>query len=68
MKPPTKDAALKKWNIKSTIEEEMLQHIKKVKTPKEAWDTFIMIFWKKNNTATASKEWAAVSFTIKHDS
>ena len=55
MKPSTEDAALKKWNIKagkaifsikSTIKEEMLQHIKKIKTPKEAWDTFAMIFFK----------------------
>ena len=60
VKPPTKDATLNKWNIKarkamftikSTIEEEMPQHIKNAKTPKEAWDTFATFFFsKKNNT------------------
>ena len=58
VKPLIEDAALKKWNIKtgklmfaikSTIEEEMLQHKKKAKIPKEAWDTFAMIFLKKSN-------------------
>ena len=33
--------------IKSVIKEELLQHIKKVKTPKEAWDTFAMIFFQR---------------------
>ena len=59
VKPLIEDAALKKWNIKagklmfaikSTIEEEMLQHKKKkAKILKEAWDTFAMIFLRKNN-------------------
>ena len=59
VKPPTKDTTLKKWNIKArkamfvikiTIEEEMLQYIKKAKTLKEASDTFVTIFSRKNNT------------------
>lgn len=51
--------SLKRWNIKgqkakfaikNTIEEKALQYIKRVKTLKEAWDTFTTIFSKKNNT------------------
>jgi len=36
--------------LKTTIEEEMLEHIWDDKTPKEAWDTFVMLFSKKNDT------------------
>ena len=51
-------AALKKWNIKAgkamfaiktTIDEEMLEHISIVETPKKAWDTFASFFSKKND-------------------
>ena len=51
--------ALRKWRIKAgkamfalkaTIEEEMLEHIWDDKTPKEAWDTFVVMFSKKNDT------------------
>ncbi|XP_021821223.1 uncharacterized protein LOC110762835, partial [Prunus avium] len=51
--------ALRKWKIKAgkamfalktTIEEEMLEHIRKAKTPKEAWDTFATLFSKRNDT------------------
>ena len=51
--------ALRKWRIKAgkamfalktTIGEEMLEHIWDDKTPKEAWDTFVMLFSKKNDT------------------
>ena len=45
------------FSLKTTIEEEMLEHIWDDNTPKEAWDTFIMLFSKfimlfskKNNT------------------
>lgn len=59
--PPEEDAngALRKWRIKAgkamfalktTIEEEMLEHIRDKKTPKEAWDTFVTLFSKKNDT------------------
>ncbi|CAL9026648.1 unnamed protein product, partial [Prunus brigantina] len=34
--------------LKTTIEEEMLEHIRKAKTPKEAWDTFAALFSKRN--------------------
>ena len=58
--PPVEDSndALCKWRIKAgktmfalktTIEEEMLGHIWDDKTPKEAWDTFVMLFSKKND-------------------
>ena len=53
------NGTLHKWRIKAgkamfalkaTIEEEMLEHIWDDKTPKEAWDTFVMLFSKKNDT------------------
>jgi hypothetical protein len=59
--PAVEDASgtLRKWKIKAgkamfalktTIEEEMLEHIRDAKTPKEAWDTFATLFSKKNDT------------------
>nr|KAJ0202689.1 hypothetical protein LSAT_V11C500251950 [Lactuca sativa] len=59
--PPEEDVngALCKWKIKAgkamfalktTIEEEMLEHIRDENTPKEAWDTFVTLFSKKNDT------------------
>ncbi|KAE8733549.1 hypothetical protein F3Y22_tig00001120pilonHSYRG00173 [Hibiscus syriacus] len=59
--PATEDAngILRKWKIKAgkamfalktTIEEEMLEHIRDAKTPKEAWDTFVTLFSKRNDT------------------
>ncbi|KAA0037956.1 glutamate receptor 2.8-like [Cucumis melo var. makuwa] len=51
-------AALKKCNIKAgkvmfaiktTIGEEMLEHISIMETPKKAWDTFTSLFSKKND-------------------
>ena len=58
--PPEDDSngALRKWRIKAgktmfalktTIEKGMLEHIWDDKTPKEAWDTFVMLFSKKND-------------------
>ena len=35
--------------IKTTIYEEMLEHIREAKTPKEAWDTFKALFSQKND-------------------
>ncbi|KAJ0112855.1 hypothetical protein Patl1_01721 [Pistacia atlantica] len=59
--PAVEDAngILQKWKIKAgkamfalktTIEEEMLEHIRDAKTPKEVWDTFVTLFSKKNDT------------------
>ncbi|KAH9726986.1 Disease resistance-like protein DSC1 [Citrus sinensis] len=59
--PTAKDANgfLQKWKIKSskamfalktTIEEEMLEHVQDAKTPKEAWDTLVTFYSKKNDT------------------
>ncbi|KAE8691333.1 protein TOPLESS [Hibiscus syriacus] len=56
-----KDAngVLRKWKIKAgkamyalktTIEEEMLEHIRDAKSPKKAWDTFGTLFSKRNDT------------------
>ena len=53
------NGVLLKWRIKAdnttfalktTIEEEMLEHIRDDKTPKEIWDMFMMDFSKKNDT------------------
>jgi len=50
---------LRKWKIrvgkamfilKTTVEEDVLEHIQDAKTPKEAWDTFAKLFFKKNDT------------------
>ncbi|KAL0374947.1 UNVERIFIED_CONTAM: hypothetical protein Sradi_3410400 [Sesamum radiatum] len=61
IQPEAEDAngMLRKWKIKAgkamfilktTIEEEVLEHIRETKTPKEAWDTFAKLFPKKNDT------------------
>ncbi|KAJ7956846.1 Retrovirus-related Pol polyprotein from transposon TNT 1-94 [Quillaja saponaria] len=51
--------SLRKWKIKvgkamfalkTTIDEEVLEHIRDAKTPKEAWDTLATLFSKKNDT------------------
>ncbi|XP_077233390.1 uncharacterized protein LOC143875669 [Tasmannia lanceolata] len=56
--PPTNAEELKKWKIKAgkamcvltvTIQDELLQHIKSVKTPKEAWDTLAALFARTND-------------------
>jgi len=36
--------------LKTTVEEDVLEHIRDAKTPKEAWDTFTKLFSKKNDT------------------
>ncbi|KAM1503528.1 hypothetical protein ACFXTO_028754 [Malus domestica] len=50
---------LKKWKIKAgkamfafktTVEDDMLKHIRKAKTPKEVWDNFATLFSKRNDT------------------
>ena len=38
------------FTLKTTVEEEMLEHIRDDKTMKEAWDTLVMLFSKKNDT------------------
>ncbi|KAJ7978596.1 U6 small nuclear RNA (adenine-(43)-N(6))-methyltransferase [Quillaja saponaria] len=61
MQPVTEDAngILQKWKIKvdkamfalkTTIDEEVLEHIRDAKTLKEAWDTLATLFSKKNST------------------
>ena len=57
--PPEEDAAaMRKWRIKAgkamfaiktTIEEEMLEHIRYASTPKNAWDILATRFSKKND-------------------
>ncbi|KAK3007270.1 hypothetical protein RJ639_017691 [Escallonia herrerae] len=56
-----KDAngTLEKWKIKAgkamlalktTVKEDVLEHIRDASTPKQAWDTFTKLFLKKNDT------------------
>ena len=33
-----------------SVEDDLLQHIKEAKTPKEAWNTFVGLFARKNDT------------------
>ena len=56
--PATEAEALRKWKIKAgkamfaiktTVKDEMLEHIKKASSPKEARDTFVTLFSKKND-------------------
>ena len=56
--PPDNDTTSKKWKVragktmfamKTTIDEEMLEHIRQAKTPKEEWDTFKALFSRKND-------------------
>ena len=35
--------------LKTIVEEEMFEHTQDTKTPKEAWDTFAILFSKKND-------------------
>ncbi|KAL4352591.1 hypothetical protein GQ457_06G020380 [Hibiscus cannabinus] len=59
--PEAEDAngTLRKWKIKAgkamyalktTVEEDFLEHIRDVKTPNEAWEIFAKLFSKKNDT------------------
>nr|KAJ0198111.1 hypothetical protein LSAT_V11C700366270 [Lactuca sativa] len=59
--PPEEDVNgdLHKWKIKAgkamfalktTFQKEMLEHIRDENTPKEAWDTFVTLISKKNDT------------------
>jgi hypothetical protein len=59
--PEAEDAngTLRKWKIKAgkamfvlktTAEEDVLEHIRDATTPKQAWDTFAKLFSKKNDT------------------
>jgi len=59
--PAAEDAngTLRKWKIKAgkamfalktTAEEDVLEHIRDATTPKQAWDTFANLFSKKNDT------------------
>ncbi|KAH9726925.1 hypothetical protein KPL70_008466 [Citrus sinensis] len=72
--PAAEDAngILRKWKIKAgkamfalktTIEEEMLEHIRDAKSPKEAWDTFATLFSKRNDTKLQLLENELLSMT-----
>ncbi|GJN15087.1 hypothetical protein PR202_gb01977 [Eleusine coracana subsp. coracana] len=53
--PPMKESSLRKWRIKAgkamfvlktTIEEDLVEHIRDAETPKEAWETLAKMFCK----------------------
>ncbi|KAF9664428.1 hypothetical protein SADUNF_Sadunf16G0017900 [Salix dunnii] len=61
LQPKVEDTncTLRKWKIKkgkalfalkTTVDDDMLEHIRDVKTPKEAWDIFVKLFSNKSNT------------------
>ena len=37
------------FTIKTMVENEMLEHVRKTRMPKEAWDTFTTLFAKAND-------------------
>ncbi|KAF7827584.1 Retrovirus-related Pol polyprotein from transposon TNT 1-94 [Senna tora] len=56
--PPTEGEDLKKWKVRAgkamymlsvTVEDDILQHIKEAKTPKEAWDTLTGLYARTND-------------------
>ncbi|KAF7833216.1 putative mitochondrial protein [Senna tora] len=56
--PPIEGEDLKKWKVRAgkvmyvlsvTVEDDILQHIKEAKTPKEAWDTFTGLYARTND-------------------
>ncbi|KAG6790464.1 hypothetical protein POTOM_006618 [Populus tomentosa] len=74
LQPETEDTngILRKWKIKvgktlfalkTTIDDDMLEHIRDVKTPKKAWDTFAKLFSKKNDTRLQLLESELLSIT-----
>ncbi|KAG8364306.1 hypothetical protein BUALT_Bualt19G0115000 [Buddleja alternifolia] len=69
------NGALRKWKIKAgkamfalktTIEEDVLEHIRNAETPKEAWDTLATLFSKKNDTRLQLLESTLLSIA-QHD-
>ena len=52
--------------LKTTIEEDMLEHIRNVKTPKKAWDTFATLFSKKNNIRLQLLKNELLSMTLRN--
>ena len=73
--PPNDDAGnLRKWRvkagkamfaIKTTIEEEMMEHIRNATTPKEAWDSLALRFSKKNDARLQLLENELISISQK---
>ncbi|KAD4385199.1 hypothetical protein E3N88_25367 [Mikania micrantha] len=70
----TQDGALRKWRIKAgkamfvlktTVEEELLDHIKDAASPKEAWDTLLEVLSKKNDARLQLLENELFSITQK---
>ncbi|KAG6789470.1 hypothetical protein POTOM_005568 [Populus tomentosa] len=77
LQPEAEDTngTLRKWKIKvgkalfalkTTIDDDMLEHIRDVKTPKEAWDTFAKLFSKKNDTRLQLLESELLSITQRN--
>ncbi|XP_071718487.1 uncharacterized protein [Rutidosis leptorrhynchoides] len=68
------NGVLRKWRVKAgkamfvlktTVEEDVLEHIRDASTPKEAWDTFTKLFSKKNDTRLQFLESEMLSVTQK---
>ena len=52
--------------MKKTVEDDVLEHIRDAKTPKEAWDTFAKLFSKKNDTRLQLLENELLSIAQRH--
>ncbi|XP_071729425.1 uncharacterized protein [Rutidosis leptorrhynchoides] len=68
------NGVLRKWRVKAgkamfvlktTVEEDVLEHIRDAATPKEAWDTFTKLFSKKNDNRLQFLESELLSVTQK---
>lgn len=54
------------FSLKTTVEEERLENIQDHKKPKEAWDMFVTLFLKKNDTRLQLQE-NKLSSILQHD-
>ncbi|XP_076908036.1 uncharacterized protein LOC143564733 [Bidens hawaiensis] len=70
----TQDGALRKWKVKAgkalfilktTLEDDMLDHIKDSVSPKEAWDTLSVLLSKKNDARLQHLENELLGITQK---
>ena len=54
------------FTIKTIVEKEMLEHVRKVMTIKEVWDTFMTLFLKAKYMATNIRERTNVDHARRH--
>ncbi|GJM93483.1 hypothetical protein PR202_ga10043 [Eleusine coracana subsp. coracana] len=73
---PMKESSLRKWQIKAgkamfvlktTIEEDLVEHFRDAEMPKEAWETLAKLFCKKNEARLQLLENELAGITIEDD-